>query len=100
MRVYAVLHERMSSQHGKGVGHSSAAIGQEAAKESELGNGIALFQTRVLRITNPNDELGGMLFLATPQQVSHRIDRWSPLFPPSGYTKHTVAEKVDERMAP
>ena len=24
-----------------------------------------------------------MLFLATPQLVSHRIDRWSPLFPPA-----------------
>ena len=27
----------------------------------------AFFQTRVMRLTNPNDELGGMLFLATPQ---------------------------------
>ena len=35
------------------------------------------------RLTNPNDELGGMMFLATPQIVSHRIDRWSPMFPPA-----------------
>ena len=41
----------------------------------------AYFQTRVMRLTNPNDELGGMLFLATPQVVSHRIDKWSPIFP-------------------
>ena len=43
----------------------------------------AFFQTRVMRLTNPNDELGGMLFLATPQIVSHRIDLWSPMFPPA-----------------
>ena len=46
----------------------------------------AYFQTRVMRLTNPNDELGGMLFLATPQVVSHRIDRWSPLFPAAART--------------
>ena len=45
----------------------------------------AYFQTRVMRLTNPNDELGGMLFLATPQVVSHRIDPWSPLFPPAAH---------------
>lgn len=89
VRVYAVLHERMST----------TARQPTAGNVADAGNGIALFQTRVLRITNPNDELGGMLFLATPQQISHRIDRWSPLFPPSGYTKHTIAEKVEEKMA-
>jgi hypothetical protein len=36
----------------------------------------------VMRLTNPNDELGGMMFLATPQVVSHRIDPWSPMCPP------------------
>ncbi|KAL1527977.1 hypothetical protein AB1Y20_009348 [Prymnesium parvum] len=60
VRVYAVLHEQSTEMH-------------------------ALFQTRVMRITNPNDELGGMLFLPTPQVVTHQIDRWSPLFPPSAY---------------
>ena len=59
----------------------------------------AFFQTRVMRLTNPNDELGGMLFLATPQQISHRIDRWSPLFPPSGFARHTAAEKAEEKLA-
>ena len=57
----------------------------------------ALFQTRVMRLTNPNDELGGMLFLATPQLVSHRIDRWSPLFPPKAFAPPTVLPKVGEK---
>ena len=53
----------------------------------------AYFQTRVMRLTNPNDELGGMLFLATPQVVSHRIDPWSPAFPPS--LRKALAEGSD-----
>ena len=60
VRVYAVLHERNVTQTER-----------------------AFFQTRVMRLTNPNDELGGMLFLATPQIISHRIDQWSPAFPPA-----------------
>ena len=61
VRVYAVLHEERRTETAEG---GSA-------------NERALFQTRVMRLTNPNDELGGMLFLATPQTVSHRIDAWS-----------------------
>ena len=67
VRVYAVLHEERRTETAEG---GSA-------------NERALFQTRVMRLTNPNDELGGMLFLATPQTVSHRIDAWSPMLPPS-----------------
>ena len=57
------------------IPHPSSTIRQERA----------LFQTRVMRLTNPNDELGGTLFLPTPQLVSHQIDRWSPLFPPDAF---------------
>ena len=64
VRAYAVLHERKTG----------------------TGDDQALFQTRTVRLTSPNDELGGTLFLATPQLVSHRIDRWSPLYPPSAFT--------------
>jgi hypothetical protein len=32
-----------------------------------------------LRIENPNDELGGMLFLSIPSVVTHEIDYYSPL---------------------
>lgn len=69
VRAYAVLHETTGGKN----------------KEQ------ALFQTRVMRIVNPNDDLGGVLFLATPQLVSHRIDRWSPLFPPVAFEPHTPA---------
>lgn len=49
VRVYAVLHE-----------------------QNQTSSEVVLFQTRVMRLTNPNDELGGMLFMPTPQIVSHQ----------------------------
>ena len=39
------------------------------------------FSTRVMRTQEPDDELGGMLFLALPTTVVHHIDPWSPLVP-------------------
>jgi len=76
IRVYGVLHEEART-------HASAAETRDMAETSETEPTVerAFFQTRVMRLTNPNDELGGMLFLATPQVVSHRIDLWSPMFP-------------------
>ena len=55
VRVYAVLHEEARTAGGEG--------GRETSRKPER----AFFQTRVMRLTNPNDELGGMMFLATPQ---------------------------------
>jgi hypothetical protein len=72
VRLYAVLHEEARTQ-----GREFSAAGAADAPDR------AFFQTRVMRLTNPNDELGGMMFLPTPQTVSHRIDRWSPMFPPA-----------------
>lgn len=37
---------------------------------------------RPLRILQPNDELGGMLFLSVPSVVSHQVDVYSMLHPP------------------
>lgn len=42
--------------------------------------GVA-FQGRAMRLQHPDDELGGMLLMALPQLVVHRIDDWSPLCP-------------------
>mmetsp|Transcript_61972 Transcript_61972/g.191919 ORF Transcript_61972/g.191919 Transcript_61972/m.191919 type:complete len:407 (-) Transcript_61972:5-1225(-) len=51
-------------------------------QHSETPEGVT-FQTRAMRLQHPDDELGGMLLLALPQIVVHRIDAWSPLCPPS-----------------
>jgi hypothetical protein len=37
---------------------------------------------RPLRLIQPNDELGGMLFLSSPAVVTHHIDIYSVLHPP------------------
>mmetsp|Transcript_2714 Transcript_2714/g.5821 ORF Transcript_2714/g.5821 Transcript_2714/m.5821 type:complete len:464 (+) Transcript_2714:135-1526(+) len=37
--------------------------------------------TQAMRLQRPDDELGGMLLLALPTFVVHRIDQWSPLAP-------------------
>lgn len=34
-----------------------------------------------MRLTQPNDELGGMLFTSVPSTVTHHIDAYSPLTP-------------------
>lgn len=83
VRVYGVLHEEAQTR-------SVVEDGSEDS-ETERPGGVerAFFQTRVMRLTNPNDELGGMLFMATPQVVSHRIDLWSPMFPPSARKTRT-----------
>lgn len=39
---------------------------------------------RPLRLLQPNDELGGMLFLSFPTVVTHHIDVYSLLYPPDG----------------
>ena len=46
---------------------------------------------RPLRTIQPNDDLGGMLFLSLPQVVSHHIDIYSLLHPPRDDTPHAAA---------
>ena len=41
------------------------------------------FITKSMRLEHPDDELGGLVLLAAPQVIAHRIDHWSPLCPPS-----------------
>ncbi|TMW57588.1 hypothetical protein Poli38472_003513 [Pythium oligandrum] len=40
------------------------------------------FQSYPMRIQHPNDELNGMMLLALPSVVVHRLDAWSPLMRP------------------
>ena len=46
------------------------------------GDGVTHFQTCKMRLSFPNDELGGLLIMCLPQIVVHEIDAWSPLMPP------------------
>lgn len=40
------------------------------------------FQTCTMRLSHPNDELGGMLLLCLPQLIVHEMNPTSPLVPP------------------
>jgi hypothetical protein len=42
----------------------------------------SLFQCQQMRIQQPDDDSGAMLLMVLPQVIVHRIDQWSPLFPP------------------
>lgn len=42
----------------------------------------SLYQSAQMRVQQPDDDCGAMLLIALPQTVVHRIDPWSPLFPP------------------
>lgn len=42
------------------------------------------FEATLMRLDQPDDELGGTLLLSIPSLVIHRIDAWSPLAPTAG----------------
>jgi hypothetical protein len=48
---------------------------------------------RPLRLLQPDDDLGGMLFLSFPSVVNHNIDLYSLLHPPIATTASTVKPK-------
>ena len=43
---------------------------------------MSYFQTCTMRLSHPNDELGGMLLLCLPQLIVHEMNSLSPLVPP------------------
>eukprot|EP00040_Diaphanoeca_grandis_P009192 m.47964 g.47964 ORF g.47964 m.47964 type:complete len:389 (-) comp20630_c0_seq1:198-1364(-) len=55
-------------------------------RHSQTAGPLVPFQSHSMRLQQPDDELGGMLLLVTPQQVVHRIDAWSPLHSSDKYT--------------
>ncbi|KAI9911441.1 hypothetical protein PsorP6_009765 [Peronosclerospora sorghi] len=53
------------------------------ATEREENAPAFLFQCQQMRIQQPDDDCGAMLLMIVPQIIVHRIDQWSPLFPPA-----------------
>eukprot|EP01062_Namystynia_karyoxenos_P036235 TRINITY_DN2639_c0_g1_i1.p1 TRINITY_DN2639_c0_g1~~TRINITY_DN2639_c0_g1_i1.p1 ORF type:complete len:459 (+),score=132.29 TRINITY_DN2639_c0_g1_i1:52-1377(+) len=53
------------------------------------------FQARNMRLQYPDDDLGGMVLLALPQLVVHRIDAWSSLAP--ARVRHSTGSPVTVR---
>lgn len=57
---------------------------------------MTFFQTCAMRLSHPNDELGGMLLLCLPQLVVHELDDSSPLVPPLSWRLPTGSEEEGE----
>jgi hypothetical protein len=76
VRCYAFLRKRVAGPSGGG---NAATSGEQKHQQRPQRR---QFMTKTMRLQHPDDELGGMLLLAVPQIVSHRIDHWSPLCPP------------------
>ncbi|DBA04721.1 TPA: hypothetical protein N0F65_004358 [Lagenidium giganteum] len=55
-----------------------------AMRHNVATNGVSenLYQCYQMRLQQPDDDCGAMMLLVLPQVVVHRIDPWSPLFPP------------------
>ena len=71
VRMYAINHNPQYS-----------AATTSAACDSNNDDHCA-FDFQLMRISNPNDELGGKLYTSLPHRVTHTIDRFSPLSPSS-----------------
>ena len=67
------------------VMHLICAVMFVVSKVSD-GRSSVEFQSRNMRLQNPDDREGSSLFLAFPCNVIHPIDNWSPLMPPSKFT--------------
>jgi len=69
IRCYCVVHDNSSSDDKKGISPGGPSFQRSG------------MQVYPMRLNQPDDTLGGMLLLTTPQFVIHRIDPWSPLSP-------------------
>ena len=69
-----------------------------AVSRTRAPSGETEFQTQVLRLGNPDDELGGMLLLSLPTTVLHHIDAWSPLLPQEN--EHNVISGLEGQDSP
>lgn len=85
VRCYAVRHHRdvaLSASHGPG-----AAADREAGPKVVCDT--TFFQSYLMRLQHPDDELGAALLLSLPSVVAHRVDQWSPLLPPTVWMSRT-----------
>ena len=79
------------------LSRSSSAVGSNTSPSATMSgvapnsNSTHYVQCCTMRLSHPNDELGGMLLLMTPQVVVHEIDAYSPLMPPPMWLPNTPA---------
>ncbi|OQS05715.1 inward rectifier K channel (IRK-C) family protein [Thraustotheca clavata] len=49
---------------------------------------------KLMRLQQPDDDIGAYLLMVLPQVVIHRIDQWSPLYPPECRPKHHESSTI------
>uniref|UniRef100_A0A7S2HQ77 C2H2-type domain-containing protein n=1 Tax=Helicotheca tamesis TaxID=374047 RepID=A0A7S2HQ77_9STRA len=79
VRFYAI--RRHFHAGGGGGNGSSSSSGLPSSSSSRMLHHNLKFDP--MRIINPDDELGAVMFPSTPTSVSHHIDAYSPILPPS-----------------
>ena len=94
VRVYVIKHEvdPIISQ----TNSFTKKYDNEIKKEEEY---TSYFQTCTMRLSHPNDELGGMLLLCLPQLIVHEMNSSSPLVPPPIWysSSDKTIHKLDSR---
>jgi uncharacterized membrane protein YgcG len=81
VRCYAFLRP-LSTGGGSGSGSGGSGSGGGGSGSGSGSGKRRKFITKTMRLEHPDDELGGLILLAAPQIIAHRIDHWSPLCPP------------------
>jgi potassium inwardly-rectifying channel subfamily J len=82
VRMYAVVRRGECSRRVGTRARADAGPAGAPPPADHRGGPYTYFQTRPMRLCEPDDEMGACLLLATPSLVVHRIDAWSPLCPP------------------
>ena len=59
-----------------------------------------VYQCHTMRVQQPDDDVGATLLMALPQVVVHRIDQWSPLFPPECLPKGDAGDAATNARFP
>ncbi len=107
VRCYAINHNfRLNNFKKYSVDSSNSSMEDEESPRMNFKNNRdfpdqtspnLFFQSTYMRLTQPDDDLGGHLFLSLPSNVIHHIDTSSPLCPSKLRSKRTQFPRLVKR---
>ena len=77
------IEEDASTDDEDDQGSSTASSESSRARHRRLNKPVLFYQQYAMRLNHPDDTGSGHIFLDMPTMVCHRVDRWSPLVPPT-----------------
>lgn len=77
VRVYVIKHEVDPL-----IAQTNSQLKKNDDGKHDEQKFMSYFQTCTMRLSHPNDELGGMLLLCLPQLIVHEMNSLSPIVPP------------------